>query len=110
MKLTAEFLKKQKDALLSEKERVEEKIKKLKKYPDYGGDEEDNIQEISDYESNLSIDKQMEFLLKKIKAAIKAIDDGTYGQCKVCKGNIESGRLKIMPYADVCVTCKKKTK
>jgi len=39
----------------------------LKKFPEYGGDEEDVLQEISDYESNLSIEEQLAFLLKKIK-------------------------------------------
>jgi DnaK suppressor protein len=107
MALSADFLKKQKDALLKEKETILEKINKLKKFPEYGGDEEDVLQEISDYESNLSIEEQLDFLLKKINKAIKAIDDGTYGICAKCKNNIESGRLEIMPYADVCVSCKK---
>lgn len=105
MKLSVNFLKKQKELMLKEKERIEEKIKKLKKYPDYGSDEEDNIQELADYESNLSLDDQLEFLLKKINKALRAIDDGTYGQCAKCKSNIEHGRLEIMPYAELCVSC-----
>jgi len=105
-----EFLAKQKEALLLEKAKIEDRIKDLKKYPSYGDDEEDNIQEMADYESNLSLDEQLEYLLGKINNALKAIDEGTYGQCKECKQNIESGRLEIMPYADVCVTCKSNNK
>lgn len=105
-----QFLTRQREALLKEKEKIEAKIKDLKKYPNYGEDEEDNIQEMSDYESNLSLDEQLEFLLKKINNALKAIDEGTYGRCKKCKENIENGRLEIMPYADVCVTCKNNKK
>lgn len=101
------FLDKQKVSLLKEKEKIEAKIAKLKKYPDYGTDDEDRLQEMEDYENNLSIEGQLEFLLKKIKRALRAIDDGNYGQCIECKTNIEEGRLKIMPYAELCVTCKK---
>lgn len=110
MKLSKEFLEKQREILLNEKSRIESKIKQLKKYPDYGTDEEDNLQEISDYESNLSIEGQMEFILVKIDKALKAIDNGTYGQCLACKQQIEEGRLEIMPYAELCVTCSAKEK
>lgn len=99
------FYEKQKKALLKEKERVEEKIKKLKKYPHYGENEEDNLQELEDFENNLSIESQLEFLNKKINKALRAIENGSYGKCSACKENIEHGRLKIMPYADLCVTC-----
>lgn len=105
MALSNRFIEKQRAALLNEKERIESQIEKKKKYPDYGFDEEDNIQEISDYETNLSIEEQLQILLKKIKAALKAIDDGTYGQCAKCNKAIEEGRLAIMPYANLCVTC-----
>lgn len=107
MRTEAKFFKDQKKILLAEKEKIEEKVGKLKKYPKYGTGEEDNLQELEDYENNLSIEGQMAFLLKKINKALKAIDNGSYGRCGVCKENIERGRLKIMPYAEVCVTCKK---
>lgn len=110
MSLDAKFLEKQKKLLMEEKERIEDKIKKLKKYPDYGPDEEDSLQEMTDYESNLSLDEQLEYLLKKINSALSAIEDGSYGQCAKCKSNIERGRLEIMPYAELCVSCKSKKK
>lgn len=106
MTYKAAFLEKQKEILLKEKEKIEDKISRLKKYPDYGTDDEDKLQEIEDYENNLSLEGQLELLLKKIKKALKAIDNGTYGQCAECKKNIEEGRLEIMPYAEICVTCK----
>lgn len=110
MRTEVKFLNDQKKILLAEKEKIEEKVKKLKEYPKYGTGEEDNLQELEDFENNLSIEGQMAFLLKKINKSIKAIENGTYGKCSVCKENIERGRLKIMPYAEVCVTCKKNGK
>lgn len=110
MKLSDDFIKKQKAKLLKEQEKIEAKMKKLKKYPDYGQDEEDKLQEIGDFENNLSIEEQLEFLNKKINRALSAIEKGIYGRCSACKGNIEKGRLEIMPYAELCVTCKAKKK
>jgi len=106
--LSEQFLEKQKNALLKEKIRLEEEIVKLKKYPDDDGLEDDRVQELSDYETNLSIDAQLELLLKKVKSALRAIEAGKYGVCKVCGAQIEEKRLVAMPYTDLCVTCRKK--
>lgn len=104
--ISEEFIQKQKQILVEEKKRLAAKVEKLKEYPDYGRNEDDNAQEMADYQSNLSLEEQVEFLIKKIDIALKAIDDGSYGKCKKCKEMIEEGRLEIMPYAEVCVTCK----
>lgn len=105
--LSPQMIEKQKKALLEEKDRLEKKIKELKQYPDYGQNEDDNAKETADYENNLSVEEQLFFLLSKVKKAIKAIDDGTYGQCQKCSKAIEEGRLEIMPYAELCISCRK---
>lgn len=107
MTLSQEMIQKQKKSLVEEKAKLTEKIKELKHFPDYGDNEDDNAKELADFESNLSIEEQLELLIKKINKALEAIEDGTYGKCKKCNRLIETGRLEIMPYADVCVTCKK---
>lgn len=105
--LSAETIKKQKKALSEEKFRLEKKIKELKQYPDYGQNEDDNAKETADYENNLSVEEQLNFLLSKVNKALKAIDEGTYGQCQKCSKAIEEGRLEIMPYAELCISCRK---
>ena len=105
MTLKPELINKLKKNLLTEKENLEERIKKLKVYPDYGNIGEDNLQEVIDYENNVSIDEQLELLLQKVNNALSAIENGTYGECSECQNAIEDGRLEIMPYADLCVTC-----
>lgn len=107
MKMDEKFLKKQKKVLLAEKQKLAGKIDELDKYPDYGRSEDDNAREFSDFESNLSVETQLQKLVKKINASLKAIDTGAYGKCKTCKKEIERGRLESMPYADICVSCKK---
>lgn len=105
--LDKRFLAGQKKILLAEKERTQIKMKGLKKFPDYGNTDEDNAQELTDFGNNISLDDRLEYLLKKINKALIAIDKGTYGICKECKTEIESGRLTIMPYAEKCVACSK---
>lgn len=104
--ISKEFLQKQKKTLEAEKERLVTKIAELKKYPDYGTNEDDNAKELADFQSNLGLEEQLEVLIMKIDKALLAIDEGSYGKCKKCKEMIEQGRLEVMPYADVCVTCK----
>lgn len=110
MSLSKTFIKKQEEILLAEKDRLEGKIKSLKKYPDYGDQGDDNTQELVDYENNISLEGGLEITLKQVKKALKSIEAGTYGQCSKCKTLIESARLESMPYAEVCATCKSKMK
>jgi len=110
MALSKEFIEKQTKALLEEKEHLTEQIDKLSERPDYGFDEEDNIRELTDFESNISLESQLKVLLEKVNSALKAIENGTYGQCIRCQQAVEEKRLEIMPYAEICVSCAKKSK
>lgn len=108
--LDSETMEKQKRYLLDEKDRLENKIKQLKEFPDYGSNEDDNAKELADFESNQSLEEQLKYLLDKVNKALAAIENGTYGRCKKCQNAIESGRLEIMPYAELCITCQKEQK
>ena len=44
--------------------------------------------------------------LARIDRALKAMDDGSYGQCGECGCDIPFERLKIEPQTEHCVTCK----
>lgn len=44
--------------------------------------------------------------LKKINQALKRIYEKSYGFCEMCGESIEEGRLKIVPFAKMCITCK----
>jgi RNA polymerase-binding transcription factor DksA len=43
--------------------------------------------------------------MEEIEAALKRIDDGTYGTCVSCGAPIPFERLEILPAADRCVAC-----
>jgi DnaK suppressor protein len=45
-------------------------------------------------------------LLAKIDAALKKIETGEYGECKVCGEAIGVARLRARPVAELCIECK----
>lgn len=46
-------------------------------------------------------------LLDAIEAALRRIDDGTFGICEVCGGPIGDERLAAVPYATLCIADKR---
>jgi DnaK suppressor protein len=44
--------------------------------------------------------------LKKIDAALKKMEDGTYGECESCGEQIAVARLLARPVAQLCIDCK----
>lgn len=42
-------------------------------------------------------------LLDDVRAALSALEDGTYGRCRVCGDPIPAGRLEARPWATTCV-------
>ncbi len=46
------------------------------------------------------------FYLKKINQALERIEQGTYGLCEDCNGEISYERLLARPTAELCIACK----
>lgn len=46
--------------------------------------------------------------LVEINAALVRLDDGKYGSCETCSTVISKERLKAVPYARLCISCKRK--
>ena len=45
---------------------------------------------------------------RAIPLALGRLDDGNYGYCEECSGEIEERRLKVMPFAQLCIICQRK--
>jgi DnaK suppressor protein len=58
-----------------------------------------------DQELTLSLLGSDKDALNQIDAAIKRIDDGSYGRCETCDGKLSKARLEAIPYAAQCVRC-----
>lgn len=46
--------------------------------------------------------------LLRVRAAMKRVDDGSYGKCVSCGKMIDTDRLGIDPTAELCMACAKK--
>lgn len=46
--------------------------------------------------------------LAEIDEALRRIEEGSYGYCEECGEKIGIGRLKAMPFTQLCVECKSK--
>ncbi len=58
-----------------------------------------------DQELNLSLLGSEGDALFQIEAAIRRIEEGTYGRCEECGRKIPKTRLEAIPYAAQCVRC-----
>ena len=43
--------------------------------------------------------------LQQVNAALKAVQEGTYGECRSCEEDIVPGRLQARPEAALCLKC-----
>jgi DnaK suppressor protein len=62
----------------------------------------------SDRNFELRIRDRERKLIAKMQEAIKRIDDGTFGLCETCGGNISEKRLQARPVTTLCIDCKTK--
>ena len=105
--------------LVEERERVQEAIDYL--HEENKGSLEDETQEIQsdnhladdatstyDRELDATLEDNEERMLDAIDAALKRIEDGTYGVCANCGEPIPAERLEAVPWATTCIDCKRK--
>jgi DnaK suppressor protein len=43
--------------------------------------------------------------LRRIDEALGRLDDGRYGHCEECSGEIAASRLRAVPFAELCRAC-----
>jgi DnaK suppressor protein len=67
----------------------------------------DSATETLDREIEQSLEENAEHLLASIDAALKRVEDGTYGICERCGRPIGDERLEALPYATKCIECKR---
>ena len=67
----------------------------------------DHATELVDREVDESLEENAEHIGREIEEALARIDDGTYGTCNRCGKPIPEERLEAVPYATLCVECKR---
>ena len=61
-----------------------------------------------DMEFGLSVVSNERNTLYNINQALHRLESGIYGICEACGGRIKAARLKAVPWARLCINCKKK--
>jgi DnaK suppressor protein len=59
-------------------------------------------------ETAQSLSNHARNLLSQIDDAMRRMDAGTYGTCERCGQAIEIARLEALPYATLCMECKRR--
>lgn len=74
-------------------------------------DERDTGDEVD--EASQSIEKELLFelsdnervTLDQVEAALRKIENGTYGLCESCRKTISKARIDALPFARYCISC-----
>ncbi|MBI3260773.1 TraR/DksA C4-type zinc finger protein [Candidatus Berkelbacteria bacterium] len=96
-----------KQKLEREHKRLEDEIAKIRKYPEYGQSEDENVQELEEFNQNVGLSKNLRTLLAETDEALVKIGKGAYGSCGSCKNAIDLSRLEAFPGAALCITCER---
>jgi RNA polymerase-binding protein DksA len=91
---------------LREMSQVEDSDTELnEKYSDHLADQ--GSDSMRKEESFMLISRELQYLYR-IDNALKSIDIGKYGICKICGKEISRERLEAVPTTDTCINCKSK--
>jgi RNA polymerase-binding protein DksA len=78
------------------------------KFPEYGTSEEESADEVATFTDRISLEENLEETLREVERALKKIQQGKYGFCEECGKEIDEKRLRVMPTARWCLSCKNK--
>ncbi len=63
----------------------------------------DMATETFDREMDYTLQDNEEAVLSAIDGALRRIDEGTYGTCRICGRDIGEERLEARPWTDLCI-------
>lgn len=84
----------------------EETIEDMTETREVYADPADRATAESDRSFTLRLRDRERKLIKKIQQALHRIEDGSFGECEECGGDIGVERLKARPVTTLCINCK----
>jgi len=103
LRQASEMLQEMKRGVMKEMQgRVKEETEGVK---DEGRDTYDLASDERDREINFILNDREREKVLAIDEALQRIADKTYGICESCEGEIQLGRLKVLPFTRLCVKC-----
>ncbi|WP_243354529.1 TraR/DksA C4-type zinc finger protein [Bacillus litorisediminis] len=114
--ITSQQLQTFKQTLMNMKQEIEERLEKNDHYNLERGHAHESTGELSSYdnhpadegselferEKDIALKQHQEYELEKIENALKAIENGSYGNCKACGKDISFERLEAIPTTLYC--------
>jgi len=98
-----------KEAFLLEKEEINKQLlKNSEEEYDIDGDEYDIASGATMVKMQEDLSRRLIKKIQSIDAALKRIDDGTFGECEECGEDIAEKRLLAKPDALTCIFCAEK--
>jgi len=64
--------------------------------------------QVFEQQRDLALRDRSRLELSRVEAALRSIDDGTYGTCTNCGNPIAAERLEAIPWAPHCIDCARK--
>jgi DnaK suppressor protein len=115
--MDAQSISKLKDRLEAEGERLEAEIH------DLDANQRDSLSEASgenvyrdhmadqgsatfERELDMTLEESVRDAYRAVRAALKRVEEGTYGVCERCSTTIPVERLEAVPTATMCIACK----
>ena len=115
-KLTKTKIKQFREGLIEERAQLLGQVEDLeaeadvKRWRDAGFDDDpaDSGSASFERETAQSLSRHARRLLTEIDDALRRIDEGTFGACESCGQQIDPERLDAIPYARLCMECKRR--
>jgi DnaK suppressor protein len=77
---------------------------------DIGGGYDEDLADVAsstfEREKGLALESSVQQMLAQVEEALARIEDGTYGICQRCGDPIDIARLRVLPFATLCIRCK----
>jgi RNA polymerase-binding protein DksA len=98
--------------LLEELEAMEEHTPEVEDQVgmDIGGGYDEDLADVAsstfEREKGLALESSVQQMLAQVEEALARVDEGTYGVCQRCGDPIDVARLRVLPFATLCIRCK----
>ena len=97
-------------SLLAERRRLLDELGEPIENPDQMtyGSQAAAASQVFEQQRDLALRERSKGELGLVEAALRALDDGTYGTCISCGNLIAAERLEALPWALTCIDCARK--
>jgi len=76
--------------------------------PGRGEQSTEQASQTLEQERSLALTQNLRTMIEQVQAALRRLENGTYGVCEGCGQAISPERLQALPFATQCVRCKEK--